>query len=99
MESPPTKRPKCGTISEHPSQIKKCSQGKGDKVKENGVQKKVVPETAIKVDASPVNWEPVDQLQPSPYIDYKVVIVNERTPDLFPPALGTMNVSKQHSLP
>ena len=59
----------------------------------DGVQKKVMPETDI-VAASPVNWERVDQVPPSPYIDYKVIVVNQRILGLFPPGLGMMNVSQ-----
>ena len=52
----------------------------------------VVPETDINP-ASPVNWTPVGKVQPSRYIDYKVIVMQERTPDLFPPAQGMQNVS------
>ena len=32
----------------------------------------------------PVNWDQVCKLKPSEYIDYKGLIMHERTPDLFP---------------
>ena len=32
----------------------------------------------------PVNWEQVCKLKPSEYIDYKGLIMHERTPALFP---------------
>ena len=45
------------------------------------------------VDASPVNWTPVRKVQPSRYIDYRRIVMNERTPDLFSSARGMHNVS------
>ena len=56
--------------------------------------RKVVPITD-KVDASPVNWEPVEKVPSSLYIDYKLIIMNERTPDLFTPPFRTQNVREQ----
>ena len=34
---------------------------------------------------TPVHWELVEGVVKSPYIDYKEIIINERTPGLFPP--------------
>ena len=97
MASSPANCPKHETVPEQPTQTKKCSQGKRGKMKatskaqgwQNGAED-IVP--------SPVDWEPVDDVDGPAYMNYKVIIEKERTPDLFPAAKGTMNVSKHHSL-
>ena len=40
------------------------------------------------VNQPPVYWEPVRRLKPSDYINYKGLIMNERTPALFPKSSG-----------
>ena len=81
----------------YPTQSKVYPHREGDKsrsAEEADKDRKVVPMTDIE-DASPVNWQPVKEVPSSPYIDYKSIIMNERTPDLFPPASGTQNVREQ----
>ena len=47
----------------------------------------------VDLEPTPVHWEQVDDLQSSPYIDYKGLIQNERAPELFPPPTNLWNVS------
>ena len=82
----------------YPVQTKEHPQrkwGKSKPIGETDRVPKVLPETKL-VGLSPVNWDRVDRVPPSPYthIDYRVVIMNERTPDLFQPDREMLNVSK-----
>ena len=97
MATPAPDCPQDTTALRQLTQSKVHPHREGDKsrsAEEADKGRKVVPFTVI-VDASPVNWEPVEEVHPTPYIDYKSTIMNERTPDLFPPALGTQNVRDQ----
>ena len=97
MATPAPDCPQDTTALRQLTQSKVHPHREGDKsrsAEEADKGRKVVPFTVI-VDASPVNWEPVEKVQSSLYIDYKIIIMNERTPDLFPPALGMQNVREQ----
>ena len=48
---------------------------------------------------TPVHWEPLDNLQPSPYIDYKGLILNQRAKALNPPPPNYFNVRKCPKVP
>ena len=56
-----------------------------------GTGKEDLPITDL--NPTPVHWEPLDYLQPSPYIDYKGLILNRRAYDLNPPPPNYFNVS------
>ena len=97
MATPAPDCPQDTTALRQLTQSKVHPHREGDKsrsAEEADKGRKVVPFTVI-VDASPVNWEPVELVHPTPYTDYKSTIMKERTPDLFPPASGTQNVREQ----
>lgn len=47
----------------------------------------------IDLNPTPVHWERLDNLQSSPYIKYKQLILNQRAKGLNPPPPGYYNVS------
>ena len=97
MASPTTKRPKHEAVPEQPAQDEEHSQGEGCKVK-LASKRQGSQESEEDTKPSPVDWDGVEDVDGPAYMDYKKIIMKERTPDLFPTPEGKANVSKQHSL-